>query len=152
MLKNKALDLYSLSFIWGNGSKHHIQTVSKKQHTALSNLPPVALSDDGQSLQITLACNSKNARAFTTAFRHSDWGWLTSKFVLSVNRKINSDRQLQLLKKLFIQKNEVVQIYKQSAGKTQLTIYLSPKTSLPPNVLKFAQNFIQSFQPHEVQQ
>lgn len=152
MLKNKALDLYSLSFIWGNGSKHHIQPVSKKQHTALSNLPPVALSDDGQSLQITLACNSKNARAFTTAFRHSDWGWLTSKFVLSVNRKINSDRQLQLLKKLFIQKNEVVQIYKQSAGKTQLTIYLSPKTSLPPNVLKFAQNFIQSFQPHEVQQ
>ena len=152
MLKNKALDLYSLSFIWGNGSQHHIQPISKKQHTALSNLPPVVLSDDGLSLQITLACNSKNARAFTTALRHSDWGWLTSRFVLSVNRKINSDRQLQLLKKLFIQKNEVVQIYKQSAGKTQLTIYLSPKASLSPNVLKFAQNFIQSFQPHEVQQ
>lgn len=151
MLKNKALDLYSLSFIWGNGSKHHIQPVSKKQHTALSNLPPVALSDDGQSLQITLACNSKNARAFTTAFRHSDWGWLTSKFVLSVNRKTNIERQKQLLKAQFAQKNEVIQITKHATGETTLTIYLIPKKPLSPSVLKFAYKFIQSFKYNKEQ-
>ena len=151
MFEHKALDFSALSFIWGNGSKHHIQPVSKKQHTALSNLPPVALSDDGQSLQITLACNSKNARAFTTAFRHSDWGWLTSKFVLSVNRKTNIERQKQLLKAQFAQKNEVIQITKHATGETTLTIYLIPKKPLSPSVLKFAHKFIQSFKYNKEQ-
>jgi integrase len=150
MLKHKALDLYALSFIWSHGSKHHIQAVPKKQRTAMSNLPPVTLSENEQSLQITLACNSKNARAFNTVFRHADWGWLNIEFTLCVNRKINSDRQLQLLKTLFAQENEVVQTYKQSTGKTQLTIYLTPKTPLSPDVLKFAQSFINVFQPDEV--
>ncbi|URQ90125.1 site-specific integrase [Pseudoalteromonas sp. SCSIO 43101] len=104
MLDSKALDLYALNFIWGNGSKHHIKPISKKQRTALKNLPLVELSDDEQSLQISLACNSKNAHAFTTLFRHTDWGWLSIAFTLSVNRKINSERQIMLLKTLFVQK------------------------------------------------
>lgn len=146
MFEHKTLDLSALSFIWGNGSKHHIQPAHKKQRTALNNLSPIVLSDDGQSLQITLACNGKNAQAFTTAFRHSDWGWLTSKFVLSVNRKTNSERQKQLLKAQFAQKNEVIQITNHATGETMLTIYLIPKKSLTPSVLKFAHKFIQSFQ------
>lgn len=146
MFKSKALDLYALSFIWGNGSKHHIKPISKKQRTALSNLPPIVLSDDEQSLQVSLACNSKNARAFSTVFRHTDWGWLSIAFTLSVNRKINSERQVMLLKTLFVQKNEVIQIAKHARGETILTINLTPKTTLPLNVLKFAQKFIQSFQ------
>ena len=146
MFEHKTFDLSALSFIWGNGCKHHIQPVHKKQRTALNNLPPIRLSDDGQSLQITLACNNKNAQAFTTAFRHSDWGWLTSKFVLSVNRKTNSERQKQLLKAQFAQKNEVIQITNHATGETMLTIYLIPKKSLTPSVLKFAHKFIQSFQ------
>lgn len=152
MLKSKTLDLYALSFIWGNGNKHHIQPISKKHHTALNNLPPIVLSDDKQSLQITLACNSKNARAFSSVFRQADWGWLNIKFTLSVNRKINSERQVMLLKTLFVQKNEVIQIAKHLRGKTQLTIYLIPKKTLPSNVLKFVQSFIQSFQYHEAKQ
>lgn len=152
MLKSKALDLYALSFIWGNGCKHHIKPMSKKQRTALKNLPTVVLSDDEQSLQISFACNSKNARVFSTVFRGADWGWLNIKFTLSVNRKINSERQVMLLKTLFVQKNEVIQIAKHPEGKTQLTIYLTPKKTLSPNVLKFTQKFIQLFQPNEAQQ
>ena len=116
-----------------------------------NNLPPIILSDDGQSLQITLACNNKNAQAFTTAFRHSDWGWLTSKFVLSVNRKTNIERQKQLLKAQFAQKNEVIQITKHATGETTLTIYLIPKKPLSPSVLKFAHKFIQSFKYNKEQ-
>lgn len=151
MLDSKALDLYALNFIWGNGSKHHIKPISKKQRTALKNLPLVVLSDDEQSLQISLACNSKNAHAFTTLFRYTDWGWLSIAFTLSVNRKINSERQIMLLKTLFVQKNDVIQIAKHSKGKTQLTIYLTPKETLSSNVLKFTQSFIQLFQCNKEQ-
>ena len=88
MFDKKTLDLYALSFIWGNGSKHHIKPMSKKQRTALKNLPPVILSNDKQSLQLTLACNTKNASIFNAVFKHEDWGWLNSSFVLCINRKV----------------------------------------------------------------
>ncbi|WP_352296995.1 site-specific integrase [Pseudoalteromonas sp. 20-MNA-CIBAN-0454] len=146
MLDSKAIDFYALSFIWGNGCKHHIKPISKKQRTALKNLPPVVLSDDEQSLQISLACNSKNAHAFTTVFRHNDWGWLSFRFTLSVNRKLKNERQKQLLKAQFAQKNEAIQITKHARGETMLTINLTPKTTLSPSVIKFAQEFIQLFQ------
>lgn len=146
MLDCKAIDFYALSFIWGNGCKHHIKPISKKQRTALKNLPPVVLSDDEQSLQISLACNSKNAHAFTTVFRHNDWGWLSFRFTLSVNRKLKNERQKQLLKAQFAQKNEAIQITKHARGETMLTINLTPKTTLSPSVIKFAQEFIQLFQ------
>ena len=146
MLKSKTLDLSALSFIWVNGCKHHIKPISKKQRKALKKLPPVVLSDDEQSLQILLACNSKNAHAFTTVFRHNDWGWLSFRFTLSVNRKLKNERQKQLLKAQFAQKNEAIQITKHARGETMLTINLTPKTTLSPSVIKFAQEFIQLFQ------
>lgn len=146
MIKDNAMAIDAVSFIWDKGGKHHIKPVHKKQRTALNNLPPVVLSDDGQSLQITLACNKKNANAFTTAFRHSDWGWLTSKFVLSVNRKTNNEQKKTLLKKLFTQKNETISLIKHPIGKTRLTILLTPKKQLPPCVLEYTLSFIQSIQ------
>ena len=146
MHKSKAFDPSVLSFIWDKGGRHLAQSITKEQCTALKNLPPFVLSKDGQALQVMLACNSKNAHAFTTAFRHSDWGWLTSKFVLSVNRKTNNEQKRTLLKRLFAQKNETISLIKHPIGKTRLTILLSPKTQLPPNMLKFTLSFIQSIQ------
>lgn len=146
MFENKTFDLYALSFIWGNGCKHHIKPMSKKQRTALNNLPPIILSDDEQSLQISLACNSKNAHVFSTVFREAEWGWLNIKFTLSVNRKTDSKRQVMLLRTLLSKKNEAIQITKHARGETMLTINLTPKTTLQPSVIKFAQEFIQLFQ------
>ncbi|WP_166421180.1 site-specific integrase [Pseudoalteromonas sp. Z1A8] len=150
MFEHKALDLSALSFIWDNGSKHHIKPISKKQRTALNNLPPILLSDDEQSLQISLACNSKNARAFTTVFRHTDWDWLSIAFTLSVNQKINGERQVVLLKTLFSKKDEAIQIAKHAKGESLLTINLTPKTTLSSKTLKFAKEFIQLFQCNKV--
>ena len=146
MIKDNAMDLDAVSFIWDKGGKHHIKPVHKKQRTALNNLPPVVLSDDGQSLQITLACNKKTAYAFTTAFRHSDWDWLTIKFVLSVNRKTKNEQKRTLLKKLFTQNTETISLIKHPIGKTRLTISLTPKKQLPPCVLAHTLSFIQSIQ------
>ncbi|WP_165725297.1 site-specific integrase [Pseudoalteromonas sp. SA25] len=152
MFKNKVFDLGSLSFIWEKGSRHHIQPLPKKQRTALNYLPPVILSDDKQSLQITLACNTKNAHAFNTVFRQADWGWLNFEFTLCVNRKIKSERQITLLKTQFACKKEDIRIYKHPIGATKLTISLIPKMSLSNNVLKLTEYFIKSFQLDEAQQ
>lgn len=145
MFDTKTFDLYALSFIWSNSSKHHIKPISKKQRTALSNLPPILLSDDEQSLQISLACNSNNARAFSAVFKHDDWRWLNSKFVLCINRKVKPEQQLALLKREFADENDTIQVRKLSKGETLLIIYLIPKVTLSPNVLKLAQSFIQLF-------
>ncbi|MBH0044865.1 site-specific integrase [Pseudoalteromonas sp. NZS11_1] len=146
MHKSKAFDLSALSFIWDKGSRHHDLSITKEQCTALKNLPPFALSKDGQALQVALACNSKNADAFSTVFREATWKWLNVEFSLSVNRKTNNEQKLALLKRVFAQKNETITLSKHPIGKTKLTILLSPKTQLPPNVLEFTLLFIQSIQ------
>ncbi|MBE0421541.1 site-specific integrase [Pseudoalteromonas nigrifaciens] len=151
MFDNKTLDLYAFSFIWGNGSKHHIKPISKKQRTALNNLPPILLSDDGQSLQISLACNSNNARAFSAMFKHDDWRWLNSKFVLCINRKVKPERQLALLKTQFAHENDTIKLKKIPKGETLLTIYLTPKVTLSADVIEYTQKFIHSLQSNEAQ-
>lgn len=151
MFNNKTLDLYALSFIWANGSKHHINPMSKKQRTALKNLPPVILSNDKQSLQITLACNTKNASVYNAVFKHEDWGWLSSKFVLCINRKVKPKRQLVLIKTLFAHKNDTIEVKKIPKGETLLTIYLTPKVALSADVLEYTQNFFHLLQSNEAQ-
>ena len=151
MFNNKTLDLYALSFIWANGCKHHIKPMSKKQRTALKNLPPIILSNDKQSLQITLACNSKNANMFNAVFKYEDWGWLSSKFVLCINRKVKPERQLVLLNTLFAHENDTIEVKKVPKGETLLTIYLTPKVALSADVLEYTQNFFHLLQSNEAQ-
>ena len=144
MMAHQSLDLAALSQIWSQGCQHDIQPMSKKQRTALRHLPPVELSDDGRSLRMTLACNMKNARAFTTAFRHKEWRWLNCRFELSVNRKLNRARQTELLKQHYVQNKETVRVSQHPLGQTALTIVFEPKLPLSKQVLMFTQQFLAS--------
>lgn len=149
MLKDRAFDFFALSQIWSKGSRHNIRPVNKKQRTALKNLAPVVLADDGQSLKMTLACNRKNARAFTTVFRHADWRWLKIEFSLGVNRKTQSTRQEALLKTEFAQKDEIIRIHQHPAGETTLTISFTPKATFSSQVLRYTECFLTLLQSNK---
>lgn len=146
MLRNQALDLPAISHIWSRGCQHDVYPIEKKQRTALRNLPSIGLSEDGDSLFMILACNIKNARAFTAAFRHKDWQWLTFEFELSVNRKINQVRQTELLKQHYVQGKESLRIVQHPIGQTALTIQFKPKVPLSKQTLIFVHQFITSLQ------
>lgn len=150
MMINQCLDLAALSLIWSLGCQHDISPVGKKQHTGFRNLPPVTMSSDGQYLQMTLACNSKNARAFTCAFRHKDWRWLDIQFELVVNRKLKPARQIELLKNHFVHGNEVIRILRRPYGQSSLTILFRPKCPISKPALIFTQQFIALLQSKEV--
>lgn len=144
MMVNQSLDLAALSQIWSQGCQHDIQPIDKKQRTAFRQLPPIELSGDGRSLQMTMACNLKNARAFAAAFRHKEWRWLTCLFELAVNRKLNRARQMALLEQHYVQGKETVHVTQHPLGQTSLTIVLTPKLPLSKPVLTFTQQFIES--------
>lgn len=146
MQSNGCLELATLSKIWSQSCQHDITPVGKKQRTALSKLPQVELSEGSQALQITLACNVKNARAFTSFFRHKDWAWLSCQFELTAHRNLNRARQITLLKEHFVQSGEAISVKNRSIGKTMLTITLRPKFSISNQTLMFTQQFIHSLQ------
>ncbi|MDW2169788.1 site-specific integrase [Vibrio sp. 1567] len=150
MMINKSLDLAALSQIWGLGCQHDIHPINKKARTAFRQLPPIELSADGCALQMTMACNLKNARAFAAAFRHKEWRWLTCHFELAVNRKLNPARQMALLEQHYVQGKETVRVTQHPLGQTSLTIVLTPKLPLSKPALTFTQQFIESMSLQKV--
>ncbi|QYJ79938.1 site-specific integrase [Shewanella acanthi] len=146
MLKQKHIDFGALSQVWSLGSQHQMMSLEKGQITALRFLPPVTLNAENQSLCIMLACNVKNAKAFTKVFRQREWNWLAFSFELTINRKLRSDRQAQLLREIFARKKEPINIKKQPTGDTQLLIRMKPKFDTSTNILEYAQQFINQFQ------
>jgi integrase len=149
MLVNQSLDLHALSQVWGMGCQHHITPVDKKQKTALRNLPAVEFGANHNTLRMTLACNRKNAHAFKAAFRHKVWEWLEFRFELSINRKLNHERQMDLLMTYFVNGNEAVDIRRHPTGQTTLTIIFQSKQALPSQVLEYTHQFIASLQSNE---
>lgn len=98
---------------------------------------------------MTLACNRKNAHAFKAAFRHKVWEWLEFRFELSINRKLNHERQMDLLMTYFVNGNEAVDIRRHPTGQTTLTIIFQSKQALPSQVLEYTHQFIASLQSNE---
>ncbi|QUN06918.1 site-specific integrase [Shewanella yunxiaonensis] len=142
MQRGQNTDFGGLSKIWSHGCKHLIESTDKQRVTALKTLPKIELSTDSNSLSMTLACNIKNARAFTKFFRHKDWKWLVFHFTLSTNRKLRSDRQEKILKTEFAQPNDVVTLKKHAVGDTTLTISFHPKPGITLDILQYSYQYL----------
>ncbi|MBO1273544.1 site-specific integrase [Shewanella sp. 4t3-1-2LB] len=149
MLAAKRIDFISLSQVWCQGAKHPGKAVEKACITALKTLPPVELSSDEKSLVMQLACNVKNAQAFSKVFRHKEWQWLTCSFELATNRKLRSDRQEMILRTQFCQGKEKITVKKHALGQTQLTVCLSPKFETSESVMRFTHQFLIQIQSNK---
>lgn len=149
MLVAKAVDFEAISQVWSLGAQHTSEPMKKASLTALKTLPPIELSPDGSSLVLKLACNTKNAQAFTKVFRQKEWQWLTCRFELDTNRKLRSDRQETILKMQFCYAKEDVMVRKHPLGQTQLTILLQPKSTRCQSVMQYAHQFLQQLQAYE---
>ncbi|MGR5154508.1 hypothetical protein [Photobacterium swingsii] len=143
MLQKKHLNFSALSALWQQSGRHQEQPLSKSQLTALNTLRNVAqVSLHNETMTLTLACNQKNATAFTALLRQPQWQWLNMAFCLTHNRKINASRQLTIAQQDFARRGESVTQKKIATGQSRLTITLSPKiTSDAPLMQQLLQYF-----------
>ncbi|WP_052074845.1 hypothetical protein [Shewanella mangrovi] len=147
--KAKNVDFSALSQLWRDGAGHFVAPLPKSIVTALKSLPPIELDTDQLGFVLRLACNTKNAQAFTKAFRHKELRWLNFSFELAINRKLRSDRQETILKTQFALKKEASKVIKHPSGQTQLTIYMRPTSQLSKQVINAAHHFLIQTQQHE---
>ncbi|MGF1689262.1 hypothetical protein L4C36_21760 [Photobacterium japonica] len=145
MLKKSHLNFSELSALWQHAGRHAHAPLTKPQQTALNTLKAsmTALCHTPQAITIELACNQKNATAFTTLIRQPQWQWLAIHFVLICTRKINASRQLAIAQQGFARRGEAVTQKKIATGQSRLAITLSPNiaadASLMPLLLRYLQ-------------
>ena len=96
------------------------------------------------ALRLNIACTTKDASAFNAVFRHTEWAWVRCEFELHINRKVDSKRPLEMVKKHYAKKSEYkhINVLRQQKGPSSLTIYLKPKSKISIHTLEYVEQFI----------
>lgn len=142
--KKAIINFESISAIWECGSRHRSQPINNKYLTAFKSLPNITVCKHKHALRLNIACTTKDASAFNIAFRHTEWTWMRCEFELHINRRVDSKRPLEMVKKNYAKKSEYkhINVLRQQEGPSTLTIYLKPKSKISIHTLEYVEQFI----------
>lgn len=138
------INFESISAIWECGCRHRSQPINNKYLTAYKSFPNITVCKHKHALRLNIACTTKDASAFNAVFRHTEWAWVRCEFELHINRKVDSKRPLEMVKKHYAKKSEYkyINVLRQQEGPSSLTIYLKPKSKISIHTLEYVEQFI----------